>query len=59
MKKKTEQIDEEPLYSKEQFLNSKTIALPKDAVQAILKDGQLYTKKQAAELITEFFKRKV
>ena len=59
-KKNAESVDQaEPTFSKEQLVNSKTLGLPKDAVAAILKDGQQYTKKQAIQLVTEFLERKV
>lgn len=48
-----------PVYSKEQLVNSKTLGLPRDAVSAILKDGQQYTREQAIQLVTEFLERKV
>lgn len=59
-KKIAESVDQaEPTFSKEQLVNSKTLGLPRDAVAAILKDGQQYTKKQAIQLVTEFLERKV
>lgn len=59
-KKNVEPVDQaEPTFSKEQLVNSKTLGLPRDAVAAILKDGQHYTKKQAIQLVTEFLERKV
>lgn len=48
-----------PVYSKEQLVKSKTLGLPKDAVAAILKDDQQYTREQAVQLVTEFLERKV
>ena len=54
-KKKTDAV----VYSKEQLVNSKTLDLPRDAVAAILKDGQQYTREQAIQLVTEFLERKV
>lgn len=48
-----------PVYSKDQLVNSKTLGLPRDAVKAILKDDQQYTKEQATELVTAFLERKV
>ncbi len=50
---------QEPTFSKDQLVNSKTLGLPRDAVAAILKDGQQYTRKQATQLVTEFLERKV
>lgn len=59
-KKTVEHVDQaEPTFSKEQLVNSKTLGLPRDAVAAILKDGQQYTKEQAIQLVTEFLERKV
>lgn len=59
-KKNAESVDQaEPTFSKEQLVNSKTLGLPRDAVAAILKDGQEYTKGQAIQLVTEFLERKV
>ncbi len=48
-----------PVYSKDQLVNSKTLGLPRDAVKAILKDDQTYTKEQATDLVTAFLERKV
>lgn len=59
-KKTVEPVDhEEPTFSKEQLVNSKTLGLSKDVVSAILKDGQHYTREQAIRLVTEFLERKV
>lgn len=60
-KKKTDAVVDQaaPVYSKEQLVNSKTLDLPRDAVAAILKDGQQYTREQAIQLVTEFLERKV
>lgn len=60
-KKKTDAVVDQaaPVYSKEQLVNSKTLDLPRDAVVAILKDGQQYTREQAIQLVTEFLERKV
>lgn len=60
-KKKTDAVVDQavPVYSKEQLVNSKTLGLPRDAVAAILKDGQQYTREQAIQLVTEFLERKV
>lgn len=60
-KKKTDAAVDQaaPVYSKEQLVNSKTLGLPRDAVAAILKDGQQYTREQAIQLVTEFLERKV
>lgn len=60
-KKKTAAVADQdaPVYSKEQLVNSKTLGLPRDAIQAILKDDQQYTREQAISLVTEFLERKV
>ena len=59
-KKKTDSVDQaEPTFSKEQLVKSETLGLPRDAVAAILKDGQQYTREQAIQLVTEFLERKV
>ena len=59
--KKTDAVADQaaPVYSKEQLVSSKPLGLPRDAVQAILKDGQEYTREQAIRLVTEFLERKV
>ena len=59
-KKKTVAVDQEaPVFTKEQLVKSKTLGVPRDAVAAILKDGQQYTREQAIQLVTEFLERKV
>lgn len=59
-KKNTGVEDQEaPVFTKEQLVNSKTLGLPRDAVAAILKDGQHYTREQAISLVCEFLERKV
>lgn len=59
-KSNTETVDQaEPVFSKEQLVNSKTLGLPKDAVKAILKDDRLYTREQAINTVREFLERKV
>lgn len=59
-KKNTGAEDQEaPVFTKEQLVNSKTLGLPRDAVAAILKDGQEYTREQAIQFVTEFLERKV
>ena len=44
-----------PTFTKEQLMNSKTLGLPRDAVQ----DGAVYTKDQASGLVQEFLNRRV
>ena len=57
-KKKADSVDQaEPTFSKEQLVKSATLGLPRDAVAAILKDGQQYTREQAIQLVTEFLER--
>lgn len=59
-KKQMESADQaEPVFSKGQLVNSTTLDLPRDAVQAILEDGQCYTREQAINLVREFLERKV
>ena len=59
-KKKADSVGQaEPTFSKEQLVKSETLGLPRDAVAAILKDGQQYTREQAIQLVTEFLERKV
>ena len=59
-KKKADSVDQaEPTFSKEQLVKSKTLGVPQDAVAAILKDGQTYTRKEAVRLVTDFLERSV
>ena len=52
-KKKADSVDQaDPTFSKEQLVKSATLGLPRDAVAAILKDGQQYTREQAIQLVT-------
>lgn len=46
-------------FTKEQLVKAKTLNLPRDAVAAVLKDGEVYTKDQAVRLVTDFLERKV
>lgn len=48
-----------PTFTKEQLVKAKTLNLPRDAVAAVLKDGEVYTKDQAVRLVTDFLERKV
>lgn len=48
-----------PTFTKEQLMASKTLGLPRDAVAAVLQDGAVYTKDQAASLVQEFLNRRV
>ena len=60
-KKKAPAADQaaEPTFTKEQLVKSKTLNLPRDAVAAILKDGQTYTREEAVRLVTDFLERSV
>lgn len=49
----------EPTFTKEQLVKCKTMNLPRDAVSAVLEDGEVHTKDQAARLVTDFLERKV
>lgn len=50
-KKKADSVDQaEPTFSKEQLVKSATLGLPRDAVAAILKDGQQYTRNRQSSL---------
>lgn len=46
-------------FTKEQLVRAKTLGLPRDAVAAVLKDGQTYTKDQAVDLVLDYLKREV
>ena len=50
---------EAPVFTKEQLVKSKTLGVPRDAVAAILKDGQAYTREEAVRLVTDFLERSV
>lgn len=50
---------EEPMFTKQQLVNAKTLGLPRDAVAALLDGGTLYTKTQAKQLVSDFLHRKV
>lgn len=52
-------VDQAPVFTKEQLVNSKTLGLPRDAVAAILKDGEVYTKDQTVGLVRDYLERKV
>lgn len=54
-KKKTEEIR----FTKEQIVNSQKYKDKNDLVNALLKDGQLYSIKEVDELIEKFLKGKV
>lgn len=48
-----------PVFTKAQLAASKTLGLPGDAVAAILRDGQTYTKDEAVQLVRSYLERKV
>ena len=52
-------VDQAPTFTKEQLVKSKTLGLPRDAVAAVLKDGEVYTKDHAVRLVRDFLERKV
>lgn len=52
-------VTEAPAFTKEQLVKSKTLGLPGDAVAAVLRDGQTYTKDEAVGLVRAFLERKV
>ena len=59
-KKKAVAADQEaPVFTKKQLVKSKTLGVPRDAVAAILKDGQAYTREEAVRLVTDFLERSV
>lgn len=49
----------ETRFTKDQLVGSKTISLSKDAVAAVLKDEETYTKEEAETLVLQFLKGKV
>lgn len=49
----------EARFTKSQLINSKTLELPRDAIDAILIEGETYMKDQAKTLVLDFLKRKV
>ena len=59
MAKKEEAVLDEPVFSKEQLLNSKKYRESADIVGAVLVSGQTYTFKQVDAEIDKFMKRKV
>lgn len=60
-KKKAAAADQsaEPTFTKEQLVKAKSLNLPRDAVMAVLKDGEVYTKDQAVGLVRDYLERKV
>ena len=59
MAKKEEAVLDEPVFTKEQLLNSKKYRESADIVGAVLVSGQTYTFKQVDVEIEKFMKRKV
>ncbi len=50
--------DEKTTFTKEQFLKSKSLKWNKDVVQAVLKEKQLYTKKEAERIMKIYLEGK-
>lgn len=50
--------EEKDLYEKEQFLKSKNKKWNKDVIQAVLKEGKQYSKKEAERLIKMYLEGK-
>ncbi len=50
--------EEKDVYEKEQFLKSKNKRWNKDVVQAVLKEGKQYSKKEAERLIKMYLEGK-
>lgn len=59
MAKKEEAVAAEPVFSKEQLLNSKKYRESADLISALLISGETYTFKQVDAEIDKFMKRKV
>jgi len=49
----------EPVFTKDQLVNSKAFSHQKDILMAILDADKTYTKAQVEKLVSEFLKRKV
>ena len=58
-KKEEEAVVAEPVFSKEQLMNSKKYRDSADLIGAVLVSGQSYTFKQVDAEIEKFMKRKV
>lgn len=54
-----EEVVEKTKFSKEQILSAKKYIDIKDVLNAILKEGQLYTFDEVDELVEKFMKEKV
>lgn len=59
MAKKTENIEQIPVFTKEQILWSKKYANRRDVLGAILEDGKQYTLTEVDTLLDKFMKGKV
>lgn len=59
MAKKEEAVVAEPVFSKEQLLNSKKYRESADIVGALLRDGESYTFKQVDALLDDFMKKEI
>lgn len=51
-------LDEKTTFTKQQFLKSKSLNWNKDVIQAVLKEEQLYTKKEAERMIKFYLEGK-
>ncbi len=51
-------LDEKTTFTKQQFLKSKSLNWNKDVIQAVLKEEQLYTKKEAERIIKMYLEGK-
>lgn len=49
----------EPVFTKDQLVNSKAFSRQRDILMAILDADKTYTKAQVENLVSEFLKRKV
>ena len=59
MAKKEEAVAAEPVFSKEQILESKKYRESADIVGALLRDGEGYTFKQVDTLLDDFMKKEI
>lgn len=50
---------QEPLFSRKQLMQAKTLGFAADVLSAVLKEDVSYTKKQASELVNQFMNREV
>ena len=54
-----ERADSEPSFTKAQLVGAKHFGYPRDAVAAVLKDGETYTMDRAKGLVSDFLKGRV